>query len=220
MNNKKYFRILFGLIFISILVILIGRFNIFNKENIQGLLQEGEDTGYILVLIMTTLMIFFVPLTWFTVLAGIAFGVKGYSYTMLSAILGAVISYFIARVFKEGIIKIINNINSKRSRPLDLQSISTQIENYGKEYIYFIRTVPLTPYTLINYTSGISSIKFTDYIVGTIFGLIPSETLNILLIKSVYNIKTSITMPIFFLTIKVIYTLIVILIYRKRRKTF
>lgn len=218
MDNKKFFKILFGFIFISILVLLIGKFNIFSKGNIVGLLKEGENIGNILIPVMTILMIFFVPLTWFTLIAGIAFGLKGYIYIMISALIGAVISFFIGRLFRDSIVAIINKFNSRKKRPVDLESISDQIEKYGRGYIYFIRTVPLTPYTLINYTSGISSVKFIDYLIGTVFGLIPSESLNILLIKSIYNIKTSFTIVIILLIIKIIYTLGVIILYRKLRK--
>ncbi len=218
MKKNNLFKLIFALAFIFILILLVNKFDIFNKENIRFILNEGEEREYIFIPVATILLIFFVPLSWIILAGGILFGFKGYINIMISAIIASIISFLVSRVFRDGITNFIYKFNRKRKRPLDLRSISMQIENYGKGYIYFLRTVPMIPYTLINYVSGITSISFVDYLWGTVVGLVISESLNILLIKSIYNIRESFFRFVLILAIKLIYTGFVMFYQREKRK--
>jgi len=218
MNNKKFRKIMFGMIFISILLVLIIKLDIFNKDNIQGLLEDGIADGYLGIVIMTIMMVFFVPLTWFTLMGAIFLDFKGYVYIMISALVASIISFFVARVFRNDMMNLVNKMNNKKKKPLDLNSLSSQIEEYGINYLYFIRSVPMTPYGLINYVSGFSSIGLKEYILGSFIGIVPSETINIFLMKSAYNMRASFKNFLVMLVIKLIYTLFVIINHKRTRK--
>lgn len=218
MNKEKFKKIILGLAFIALLLVLVIRLDIFNKDQVQSLLEEGLDQGYLAIGLMTLMMVFFVPLTWFTLMGAIFLDLRGYVYIMIAALLASIVSFFLARVFRRDMLGLIERVNGRKKRPLDLESISGQLEDYGVGYLYFIRSVPLTPYALINYISGISSLDSRDYILGTILGLVPSETINILLIKSIYHMGESMKNMLFMLAVKLIYTFFVIIYHRRKRK--
>ena len=43
----------------------------------------------------------------------------------------------------------------------------------GLFYIFAIRLLPIIPYGLVNFAAGLTSIRFRDYLIGTILGTVP-----------------------------------------------
>lgn len=48
-----------------------------------------------------------------------------------------------------------------------------EIATGGLLYTLAIRLLPILPYGLVNFASGLTSIRFRDYLVGTILGTVP-----------------------------------------------
>nr|WP_279288975.1 VTT domain-containing protein [Anaerosolibacter carboniphilus] len=112
-----------------------------------------------------------VPLTLFpdSVLAiagGMCFGLFwGSIYTMIGALCGGTLSFYISRLIGKNFIK---NILKK-----DLGELSSSIEEKGFFIILLLRLIPLFPYDIISYSAGLSNIRYRDFLLATIFGTIP-----------------------------------------------
>lgn len=220
-NRRKLMELGLLVFIFAVVLYLIFGLKIFNKENIESIAIRAENDGpLIYLLIVTGLLVFFVPLTWFTLVAAVFLGWKGYLLTILAALIGSVIAFFIGKVFSDSVKAKLYEMNGKRNNKFDLRAISDQLEEYGRSYVFFIRSVPLTPYTLINYISGISNINFLDYLSGSILGIGISESINVFFMKSIYNIGDSFRNFLFWGFVKLVFTVSVIVFHRRSRKSY
>ncbi|MGL5796005.1 MAG: TVP38/TMEM64 family protein, partial [Waterburya sp.] len=53
------------------------------------------------------------------------------------------------------------------------QAVDAEIRQGGLFYMFAIRLLPIIPYGLVNFTAGLTSIKFKDYLLGTFLGTVP-----------------------------------------------
>ena len=53
------------------------------------------------------------------------------------------------------------------------QAIDAEIGQGGLFYMFAIRLLPIIPYGLVNFTAGLTSISYRDYLAGTILGTVP-----------------------------------------------
>lgn len=117
------------------------------------------------------IMFALVPLTLFpdSILAiggGIIFGLtKGYIYTLIGALLGASLSFYISRKLGRNFVK---KITKEK-----LDYIEEMINTKGFFVILLLRLIPLFPFDVISYGAGLTNIKYRDFIFATIVGTIP-----------------------------------------------
>lgn len=176
--KNKSFKILFAIGLIAIFIYLIISLNIFSKESLKGIFMSARDDKSFAVfftILITILMIFFVPISWFSALGAFFFGLKGFLYVIIGGMIASVIAFYIAKIFREDVIRIVNKVYYRKERDVSLEQISKQIEKYGMGYVFFIRSMPFIPFGIANYVSGLSSIGFKDYVLGTILGIVPGQ---------------------------------------------
>lgn len=177
-SDKKGIKLLFGVALIVVFVYLIISLNIFSKESLEELftsVKEDTSFGMFFTTLITLLMVFFVPISWFSALGAFFFGLKGFLYVIAAGIIAAIISFYIAKVFRKDVIKIINKLYRRKERDISLEQISRQLERHGIGYVFFMRSMPFIPFSIANYVSGLSSIRLKDYVIGTIMGLAPGQ---------------------------------------------
>lgn len=219
-ENKKGFKILFVIAFIFIFAYLIISINIFNKDSLfQFFTRERESISFdmFFTILITVLMVFFVPISWFTALGAFFFGLKGYLYVITGGIISSILSFFIAKIFKKDVIKIINKIYYRKNRDISLEQISEQIEKHGIAYVFFMRSMPFIPFNIANYVSGLSSISLKDYILGTILGLAPNQFITSYFFIKVIDIKENPIGTFLAAFIKGAYVFLIILWQRKNK---
>jgi uncharacterized membrane protein YdjX (TVP38/TMEM64 family) len=97
---------------------------------------------------------------------GMAFGMYlGTLYTTLGALLGSTTAFYIARLLgREAVEKILKG---------KLQRFEEGIEQRGFLIILILRLIPIIPFNVISYGAGLTKVKFVDYIVATMIGIIP-----------------------------------------------
>jgi uncharacterized membrane protein YdjX (TVP38/TMEM64 family) len=54
-----------------------------------------------------------------------------------------------------------------------------------------VRLVPIAPFTLVNLVAGAVRIPLTDYVLGTIFGMLPGLVIMSALGRQIFNIITA-----------------------------
>ena len=102
----------------------------------------------------------------FALVGGMTFGpFWGTIYSVIGATFSSTFAFFIARYLGRRFVEKI--IKQKYS------NLDELINKYGFKIILFLRLVPIFPYEGINYGSGLTKIKYRDYILATILGVIP-----------------------------------------------
>lgn len=127
-------------------------------------------------IIIYTLGTIFIPSTPFMALAGILFGFKyGLIYTIIGGLLSSVITFNISR--KLGQEKVENILGHKYLKRLE--KYNKKLETGAFWDLVILRALPIMPFNILNIIMGVSRIQISDYILGTIIGLIPSNILAV-----------------------------------------
>lgn len=169
MNKKILSRVPIMLIIVMSIIILakIGLFNKYDPSKLKVYINSFGKLGPIIYVVMFTL----IPLTLFpdsilAVSGGMAFGtLYGTLYTIIGAIFGATLSFYIARLLGRCIVE---KIIGKKAKYFE-----DGVENRGFILILILRLIPLVPFDVISYGAGLSRIKFKDFFLATLIGIIP-----------------------------------------------
>jgi uncharacterized membrane protein YdjX (TVP38/TMEM64 family) len=107
-----------------------------------------------------------VPLSLLTLVAIIAFEpIFGFIYCLCGATLGAAISYGFGQLIGQ---KAIERFAGPR-----VNTISRRLAVHGILSVTIIRLIPIAPFAFVNMIAGSSQIRFRDFVLGTIIGMIP-----------------------------------------------
>lgn len=107
-----------------------------------------------------------VPLGVMTVIAIVAFGpLYGFTYTLTGACLGGAASYSLGRHLGHEAVD--------RLAGESLKKISRRLAHHGILSVIAIRLIPVAPFAIVNMLAGASHIRFRDFILGTLIGMIP-----------------------------------------------
>ncbi|MDX1977616.1 MAG: TVP38/TMEM64 family protein [Pseudanabaenaceae cyanobacterium bins.68] len=134
--------------------------------------QWVEGAGYwgyglfVVAYIIATLLV--LPSTAFNLAGGVLFG-NGWGLVITSgaAVLSAIIAFGLARwLGREQLQRFAPQIKTEdRASFLD-----RHLRSNGILYIAALRILPLIPFTIVSFTAGLSSVRFRDYLLGTIIG--------------------------------------------------
>lgn len=119
---------------------------------------------YIVLYSVATVLVF--PSTALNLTGGAIFGPwLGTLWTSIAAVIAAIVSFAFTRTVGREIIaqKLANR----------WQSMDAEMRQGGLFYIFAIRLLPIIPYGLVNFAAGLTSIRFRDYLIGTILGTVP-----------------------------------------------
>ncbi len=119
--------------------------------------------------IAAMVVVSFLPLPAETVAVanGAVFGrLYGFLLTWAGALIAAVIAFAIARTLGQ---PILNRILPKKT----LASFDTKIARPGAPFLLLARMIPFIPYTVVNYGSGLSPVRFRTYLWTSAIGMIP-----------------------------------------------
>ena len=145
-------------------VIILGGINQDDLQTWLGNMGILAPIIYIIFYTLATLLI--LPSTPFNLTGGAIFGIwYGTLWTTLAAIIAAIISFIFTRTIGR-------NLVTKKLKG-HWEAIDAEIYYGGLFYLFAIRLLPLIPYGIVNFASGLTSIKFKDYLIGTILGTLP-----------------------------------------------
>jgi len=111
------------------------------------------------------------PIGVLSLTAGLAFGPAiGFLAIMAGAMIGTAATFFISRRMGRGFVE-------KRLKGR-FKSLDEALERKGFATVLFFRVIPLVPYEVLNYASGLSKITFRDFCLATFLGLIPGAGIS------------------------------------------
>ena len=161
-------------IFLAIIIYIIGNYNPISMEFIitqHGLISEFINENYYTSLIICILVIaisisLMGPITPVCILSGFYFGlVSGLIICIIGEVIGAVIVFIYARYFFKNYL--LNKLGNK------FRTIKDGFNRNAIIYLLFIRVIGGTPFGIQNLLPAIFDMKFRDYFIATVFGVIP-----------------------------------------------
>ncbi len=207
---KKKLFYLAALVFLGAVFIFKEFLPFTDLESIKTFLLSFGPLAPIIYIILFTL----VPLTLFpdallAISSGAVFGIFwGTVYTMIGASCGATLSFFIARFLgRDFVTKLIKH---------KAEQFEDGIERQGFFVILIMRLIPLIPFDIISYGAGLSKIKFLDFLLGTLVGIIPGVIIYVNLGDQALNVHS----PAFYLSIALLIGLFALSYYLKKKFSF
>lgn len=121
---------------------------------------------FIILYCLATLLFF--PTTALTLAGGALFGpIEGTLINLLGATFGASCAFFISRHL------VFNWVSTKKS--VRIKALIADVERRGWQCVALLRLIPIIPFSLVNYSAGVTQIKFSHYFMATVTFLIPTE---------------------------------------------
>jgi uncharacterized membrane protein YdjX (TVP38/TMEM64 family) len=122
---------------------------------------------FVLIALYAVGCIFAIPATVFVIAAGVIWGWKlGAVYAVTGGFLGAIASYFVGRFLGEGLLEKFGAAG---------RAVRRQVESAGFTSMLIVRLIPGPPFAVWNYAAGIARMRFRDYALATLIGIIPSH---------------------------------------------
>lgn len=139
-------------------------------EAVEWFRGLGAWAGLVFILLYTMLPVLFVPGSILTLIAGVLFGpLLGTLYVIVGANLGAAAAFLAARYFGHAL-----KDRLEKVRFMNIAEANKKIERNGFLFVLFLRLVPIFPYNGLNYGLALTRIRFRDYILGSIVGMVPA----------------------------------------------
>jgi len=140
---------------------------------------------------------------------GMAFGMYlGTLYTIIGAIIGATVAFYISKLLGRGVVEKI--VKGKMLR------IEDGIEKGGFLLILILRLIPIIPFNVISYGAGLTRIKYIDYMLATMLGIIP----GVLVFTNLGDKALDVSSPDFLWAVGILSLMVIVSIIFKRRFTF
>ncbi len=170
---KKNKKVIFSLLLLLLLGIIYFAF--FRGLTPEVLREYIQDFGYlapiIYILCFTLLPIAFFPVPVLALAAGLLFGfLPGTIYTIIGAAINSAIMFLMAKVLaKDAVTELL-----QKKLPEKWGKFLLEVdEKRGFWVIFILRLIPAMPYNVINYGAGLTPIKFTNYMIATLIGILP-----------------------------------------------
>lgn len=152
---------------------------------IQSWATENQSSALLIMaacFFVGTLLL--LPVSLMTMLAGFLFGlVKGFAVVWAAGLLASVIAFWISRYFAR------NWIERRVRRNPTFMAIDRAIRRKGLLVVLLTRIVMVLPYTVLNYSLGLTSVSLRNYLIGTGIGSTLPVFLFVYLGTTVSNVK-------------------------------
>lgn len=109
------------------------------------------------------------PITLVILVTGLVFGpAQGFCYALSGSLLGAAATFGLGHAIGRDLVR--------RVAGARLNALSRWLRQRGLLAIVAVRLVPVAPFTVVNLVAGASHIRFRDFLLGTVFGMLPGTT--------------------------------------------
>ncbi len=202
-------------IIISIIILYVIFRESLTLDNLLLLIESIQQNPFAPILfigIYALAVTMLIPALALTLLGGTLFGFWwGLIYVIIASNIGCHMSYFLARALgRDFVMKFI-----KEGSFID--SATTKAKENGFIFMMYVRLIPLFPFGVVNYLSGIVNIKYRDYALATFIGMIPGSAVYTYLGYSASSIQDNPLGLIVSIAVLVVFTLIVTIVQRKKQ---
>lgn len=132
----------------------------------QWILDKGVWAPLIFAVLYILATVFALPGSLLTISGGVLFGTAlGTILNLASATVGASLAFLLSRYLGRDFV-------AKRLKG-KVQKFDTKIEQHGFYAVLYLRLVPLFPFNALNYSLGLTKVRFRDYFLATLIGMAP-----------------------------------------------
>jgi len=171
-----------------LLLLLVGGFaayfftplrQLLTPSHLITLTQSAQGTWWIpliLILVYGIGGMFGLPGSALTLAIGALYGViPGLFYNMIASNLAAMTGFLTARhLGRDFVARFLSARGGSASGGKGKwKEFDEKTASHGFRFIFYLRLVPLFPFNGINFGAGLSKIRFTDYAVASLLGMIP-----------------------------------------------
>lgn len=146
-----------------------------NLESLIGLARGLESLPFTPVAVVASYVVaglLIIPVMLLIAVTGIVFGpVLGTVYAIAGTMLSAVVTY--------GIGSWLGRDTVRRLVGPRINRLSKRIAKRGILAMMVVRTLPVAPFTVVNVVAGASHIRFRDYLIGTLLGMLPGIAITV-----------------------------------------
>jgi uncharacterized membrane protein YdjX (TVP38/TMEM64 family) len=178
------------MIFVVLLVLALLAVSNFAEKNID--LNEIRDyvasfgslapVVLLLMIIITSSIgfVFMIPVAVAALLLNIW---MAFAVSIVGLTIGAIVSFVLSRTIGRDYFE-----RKYVSKTAWLKKYDNHLKKNGLLAVFFFRLIPLFPYELVNIGAGLSRITFLQFIMGTLFGIVPGIVATIYFIASAEDI--------------------------------
>ncbi|MCG8623953.1 MAG: TVP38/TMEM64 family protein [Proteobacteria bacterium] len=205
---------------VAIVYLLLSHYGITDEirlENVPKIKTWVASFGAIAPLIYIGLYllstVFFLPGAPVTVLAGFIFGpVWGVFYASIASIISVSVAFLIGRYVARDLVERWVKGNAQ------FRKIDEQVNEQGWRILMFTRLVPIFPFNLQNYAYGLTSIRFTTFVIVSAIFMLPGTAVFVQLGGAFVSGEGNIGKTLLYLGIAGVLMLVLSLIPRLLRK--
>ena len=136
------------------------------QELVDGL---GPAAPLVFLVAAAVLTVALFPRLFLSVAAGLAFGVVlGTVLSVVGTSIGAAAAYYVGRRAGRQTVVEHEEVGGRLARA------DAWLGDHGFVSVLYSRLVPVSPFSLVNYVWGLSSVRFRDFFWGTLIGSIPT----------------------------------------------
>ena len=173
--RNSIIKILIAVGSVAVVYLILRHYGITDEirlENVPKIKTWVTSFGRIAPLIYIGLYlvstVFFLPGTPVTVLAGFIFGpLWGVFYASVASIISVSVAFLIARYVARDLVESWVKDNAQ------FRKIDEQVEEQGWRILMFTRLVPIFPFNLQNYAYGLTSIRFSTFVLVSAIFMLP-----------------------------------------------
>ncbi|MEC4894222.1 MAG: TVP38/TMEM64 family protein [Oscillatoria sp. PMC 1050.18] len=203
-------------LFVCTLLCTLGPLRvIFNQDFlIQQLTKSEFGAIFLFLFLFVFLTALGIPGTVLAIAGGVVFGLFwGTIWSVVGATLGAIAAFWLARYLLHDWIK------SRFSHHPALQKFEQAIQNQPFTFTLIIRFAPITPFNVVNFLFGLTSIHWFPYSLATLIGIIPGTLLYTWLGVSGMEALSGESRLSFFLALTFLILLSLIPLFAKKNST-
>ena len=171
--KSPWFKLLILVVLVAVIVIAIRQLDIDFSQVTEEAFEEKVDSFglwgpiiYIIVYVLRPLVLF--PAGVLSASAGLIWGpVKGFLILQVAANTSAIVEFLIARHFaRSGIERFLKG---------KMLNLDEKIEKHGFLTVLLVRLIPNVPLHIQNLSLGLTKVKFRNYFLATIIGIMPGS---------------------------------------------
>jgi uncharacterized membrane protein YdjX (TVP38/TMEM64 family) len=131
--------------------------------------QLGAIGPVLFILLYVVTMVALVPSAWLTAAGGAVFGiVPAVCYALVGATLGSTAAFLLGRHAARPMVE-----RLLRSMPR-LAAIDRAVSEQGRRLVFLLRLSPVSPFNILNYALGLTTLSARDFMLASFLGMIPS----------------------------------------------
>jgi uncharacterized membrane protein YdjX (TVP38/TMEM64 family) len=184
-------------------------------EKLTSTVESAKDmpsAPWIFILSYVLGVILALPGIAFMFLGGSLFGFwKGILLVIIASNIGCQFTFLISRFLGRDFISKFFNLNGF------LRKISDKIDQNGFMVMLYLRLIPLFPFNLVNYASGLTNVTHRDYALGTFVGKLPAMFIYVYIASNFSDFENSKHKIPVYIAVFVIFTATTLLLEKKQK---